>query len=151
MAIKTISVVGEPVQQELLCDAAITPGHLCERTATGAKVHATAGGRCAPLFALEDDLQGSEITDAYTAANQGQFGHFRPGDRVYALIANGENIAIGEFLESAGDGTLREVDADASIGLVVTGSVVAYAEEACDMSGSDLVDPTTARCLVTIV
>lgn len=151
MAIKTISVIGEPVQQELLCDAAITPGHLCERTATGAKVHATAGGSAAKLFALEDDLQGNEITDAYTAANQGQFGHFRPGDQVYALIADGENIAIGDWLESAGDGTLREVDADASVGDIVPNSVVAYAEEACDMSGSSGADPATARCLITIV
>jgi len=65
-----------------------------------------------------------------------------PGAEIYALLKNGENAAIGVFLESAGDGTLQVLDADASVGLVKTNSIVGVALEAVDMSGSSGVDPS---------
>jgi len=149
MATKTITVSGDPVRREYIAEGAVTPGHLCELVSTGIKSHATAGGRAAAIFALEDDLQGNEIGTAYTDNNQVQTGHFKPGDRVYALLANGENASVGSWLESAGDGTLRVVDADSSVGLVVTGSVIGFATEAVDMSGSSGVDPS-GRIIVEI-
>jgi len=106
MAIKTIVVKGDPVRIELLADAAITPGALCERTTTGAKVHATASGNAERLFAIEDELQGGEIGTDYTTDNRCQLGIFNPGDVAYALITG--TPAVGTFLESAGDGTLKE-------------------------------------------
>ncbi len=150
MSNNTIVVSGDPVRREYKADAAITPGHLLERTSTGVKVHATAGGRAAAIFALEDDLQGNGITTAYTIANRVQTGHFKSGDQAYALLANGESASVGDWLESAGSGELRVVDADASVGLVVTGSVIAFAEEAVDMSDSSAADPATARITVTV-
>lgn len=152
MAIKTITVKGDPIRKEYLCDAALTPGHLCERTSTGAKVHATAAGPAARMFALEDENLGGEIETAYTINNRGLFGVFRAGDEVNALIANGEDIAIGDELISAGDGTLKEyVVADsAGVDLIQDHSIVAVALAACDMSDSSSVDPSP-RCLVEVI
>jgi hypothetical protein len=151
MAYKKIAILGAPVIKEYTANAAITPGHLCELMSTGkARVHSTAGGTAQKMFALEDSLQGNEIGDAYTAANVSQFGIFRPGDEVFALLYNGETAVIGSKLESQGDGTLRVVDADASTGDVGIQSIVGIALQAVDMSGSSGVDPS-ARIRIEIL
>lgn len=143
MAYNTITIKGDPLRIELVAAAAITPGHLCYINSAGKlAVHATAGGTAATIFAIEDDLQGNEIGDAYTANNQAFAGAFTTGMEVYAILANGENAAIGSYLESYGDGTLRVVDADASVGQIGIQSVVGVALEAVDMSGSSGVDPS---------
>ena len=142
MASNTITVKGDPIRYEYVCNAAITPGHLCEIMSTGnARVHATAGGAAEKLIALEDENQGGEIGTAYTASNIGLFGIFKPGDVAYMLLANGETAAIGSKLESYGDGTLRVVDTDTSAGTIEVGSIVGVALEAVDMSGSSAADP----------
>lgn len=140
MDIKTIVVKGNPMQKEAAASGAITPGHLLERTSTAntVKVHATAGGKRELLFAIEDALQGKEIGDAYSDAARVQFVAARPGDEINALIYDDETIAIGDWLESAGNGTLRKF---------VAGVIVAVALAACDMSGSAGEDPS-GRCLV---
>jgi hypothetical protein len=143
MAYKTIKIKGDPMHLELVAAAAITPGHLCEVDSAGKlAVHSTAGGTAAPIFAFEDENQGNEIGTAYTASNQAVALVCSPGCEVFAILANGENAAIGNFLESQGDGTLRVVDADASVGDVGVQSVVGVAMEAVDMSGSSGVDPS---------
>lgn len=147
MAYKTISInTDQPVKEEL-ADAAITPGHLLERTTTGVKKHATAGGRAQRLFAVEDENQGKEIDDDYTASSRCFFKNFLPGDMVYALIAEGETITIGDWLVSNGDGELKEAGAD-SAGLEE--DEVGVALEAIDLSGSSLEDPASRRCIVEI-
>lgn len=146
---KTIIVKGPWERDEDLADAAITPGHLCETTTTGVKKHATLGGNAEKMFAIEDDHQGNDISDAYVAANRVQLAICSPGAVVYALLKDGENAARGNFLESAGDGTLQVLDADASVALVKTNSIVGVALEAVDMSGSAGVDPS-GRILVRI-
>jgi len=54
---------------EKVANAAITPGHLLELMSTNkVKVHASlAGVVTSKMFALEDELQGKEIDDAYAA------------------------------------------------------------------------------------
>lgn len=147
MAYRTISVETDQPTKECLADAAITPGHLLERTATGVKVHATAGGRAQRIFAVEDDHQGNEINDDYTAANRVFFKNFLPGDVVNTLIADGENIAIGDWLVSNGDGNLKEASADSA---ALEEDEVAVALEALDLSDSSGADPASRRCLVEI-
>lgn len=144
MASKTIRIVGPHIQLELKAAAAITPGHLVEfnSTAGSTAVHSTAGGTAAPMFAMEDDLQGKEISEAYAIDTRVQIGVFSPGEQVYARLYNGENAAVGSFLESQGDGTLRVVDSDASVGDIGIKSIVGVAMEAVDMSGSSGEDPT---------
>lgn len=132
MSNNTIAVISDfMVKEEAAAAATIYPGMLLEKTSAGAfQAHSTAGGRATALFALENDLYGKDISDAYSATDRVQAGHFQRGSVVRALIADGESIVIGDYLESNGDGYLREVDADASVGAVVTGSVIGYAEEA---------------------
>ena len=100
---------------EAIANAAITPGHLIEYMSTGkVRVHATAGGDALRMFALEDELQGKEISAAYTAATQCQFAIVPHGGKVYARVKSGESIAIGDKLQSAGDGTLSEFTASSA-------------------------------------
>ena len=151
MAYKTISIETDARDKEGIASGAITPGHLLERTSTAdtVKVNATAGDSMVQRhFAIEDEHQGKEIGDAYSNADRVFFRTFQPGDRVYALIKNGENIAISDKLVSGGDGTLQKAAADSS-GTIVDEDVVAVALEACDMSGSSGEDPSP-RCAVEI-
>lgn len=157
MAAKTIVLKGKGIRNEAVANAAITPGHLVELMSTGKiRVHATAGGNAEKAFAVEDDLQGKTIADAYAANAVAQYEVFGPGCEVNALIANGQNIAIGTKLESAGDGTLQAHTADVDLNnssanfTVYTNQIVAVAMEACDMSGSSAVDPS-GRCRVRII
>jgi hypothetical protein len=62
MAVKTITVKGDPVRGERPADAAITPGHLIELISTN-KVQKQAGDstRFMAMFALENSLIGDEI------------------------------------------------------------------------------------------
>jgi len=147
----TVRVMSNQTPEQFTGSGAITPGHLCYLTSAGLiAVHATAGGDQTRLFAIEDSHQGSEITDAYVTATTVQAIHALPGDRLNALLLNGETAVIGSLLESGGDGTLRVKDADASVGAINYNSVVGYAREAVDMSGSDAVDPS-ARILITVL
>jgi len=113
MAYKTIALKRfTPVEGEALADAALSPGHLLELTTTGVKKHATSGGRAEKMFALEDELQGKEIGDAYSQSNRVKFNIFRSGDEVYARVTG--SPAVGKFLCSNGDGTLRACKTDSS-------------------------------------
>lgn len=101
--------------------AAITPGHLVERTSAGlVQKHSTAGGAADKLFALEDAHQGKGITDAYANSTPIQVWKAIPGERVYAIhdATTGGSLDIGEFVESAGDGTVRGYTKAASAGVV---------------------------------
>lgn len=90
-------------------NAAISPGMLVEIMSTGKwRVHATAGGNALIAFALENYLEGKDINDAYAAAEQVQIWIPGRGDEVYAQIADEQNIAIGDFLESNGAGYLTK-------------------------------------------
>ena len=134
------------IVEEFDADAAITPGHLLEITATGVKVHATAGGNVkGHLFALENELEGQDITDAFAADDKVQVWVAQRGEQVYALLANGETTTIGCLLESAGDGTLKVHVADSGDSddaVVIYGNqIVGVALEVVDMSGSSGVDP----------
>jgi hypothetical protein len=135
-------------QIEALASGSITPGHLLERTSAAAdtlKVHALAGGVAQRIFAIEDELQGNGIDDVYADGALVQARQYMPGDLVYALIANGENISKADKLVSDGNGALEKADTDSA---TMEQDTVAYAMEDNDMSGSSGVD--SPRCLVEI-
>lgn len=150
MAFKTIFLKsgreGEPFPNEQKAEAAITPGHLIEYSSTSGKVkkHATQGGNASPIFAVEDSYQGQEIGDDYSADDWCFFLHCAPGDEVYAWLAQGEAVSIGDELESNGDGTLRAhtiLDPTGTSGAewegkIYTKAVVARALEALDLATS---------------
>ena len=137
MAFNTVTVKGDPIRKEVVASGTPLPGMLLERTNAStptAKAHATAGGSANRHFALEDENQGGEITTAYTSGAQMLTAVFRPGDEVYALLADGESVAIADKVESNGDGYLRKVDADASAGDIGVQSIVGTCLEAADAS-----------------
>lgn len=130
------------IEMERVANAAITPGMLVELMSTNkVRKHATAGGNITPaMFALEDELQGRTIDTDYAAAELVKLGIFRPGDVVYAILADGQSVAVGDPLESAGNGYLQKhvtdaADSDDAIS-VLPKQIVAIAMEAVDTSDS---------------
>lgn len=125
-----------------LTAAVCRPGHLMERIAAGTyRVHATAGGNAQKLFAIEDYLQGKGLDDSYVASARVLMIRASTGDRLALLItddssAAGGDINIGDPLESAGNGTLRKHSADSAGAVEFPEAIVAYADEAIDMSDS---------------
>lgn len=136
----TILLKGRGVRLEAVAAGAITPGHLVNVDSAGKLiVQATASIAALKAFAVENDLEGKEITDAYAADDYVQAEILRGGDEVYAfVVANGSAIVIGDMLESGGAGSLKKFSA---------GVVLAQAIEAVDNSASG----TQARIKVRIV
>jgi hypothetical protein len=136
---------------ERIAYAAITPGMLCELYSTSGycRKHATSGGNAVPIFALEDELQGKGITDAYAAGDKVQLWVAQRGEEVNALLADGENVAIGDFLVSNGDGYLKKYAFDSA---EKEDLIVAQALEAIDRSSSSGGDTNvTGRIRVMVV
>lgn len=135
------------VREERTAAAAFMPGHLLAVTSAGAvQKHATAGGKLVARFAFEDELQGNGIDTAYAANAKAQVIIPTPGDRVYAILQDGQNIVVGDGLESAGDGTLRKL---------ASGHLIGNAEEALDLSDSSGAESSSAtgydkRIIITI-
>lgn len=125
---------------EKVAAGTIYPGMLVELDSNGeVQAHSTEGGNAVPMFAIEDALQGNDKDDAYSADDQVRVWYPQRGDQVLACLADGENISIGDYLQSKGDGTLEAFDA--SLGVVSGGEyapagVVARAIEARNISTS---------------
>ena len=112
------------VIEEFVAGAAITPGMLVALNASGAVIpHGEAAGNAIPMFALEDELQGKTIDDAYEAGAPVQVWVAGRGDIVNAIA--GAEIAAGDFLVSDGTGKLKPVDSAVSVNITgtVTGAV----------------------------
>ncbi|OQY11133.1 MAG: hypothetical protein B6I31_05540 [Desulfobacteraceae bacterium 4572_19] len=129
------------VLEEYVAAGTITPGFLLEFTSAGeVQAHSNAGQNMLPLFAVEDELQGRGINDDYTADEQVQTWVPYRGDFVYALLKDGEDVAIGDLLESAGDGTLQKhiPDTVSSAGELTsyTNQIVGQALEAVDLTAT---------------
>lgn len=134
---KTIDLGGNCIQREAEAGEAITPGMLVEIDSAGELIaHGTAAQECQPAFALEFAMTGRSITDAYADGDQVIYGIFADGSEVYAIIADGEDIAVGDKLASDGAGALAEA--------ATTDFVVAEAREAVVTSGA------VGRCRVEI-
>jgi len=144
MAHRTVTLKGDPLRYEAIASGAISPGHLVEltnATADTVKVQTSTGPAVERAVALEDELQGNEIGDAYTTANIVQYALFRPGDMAVLRLKNGENAAKGNFLVSAGSGEVAVMVADSS-GVIVEQVPIGIAMEGVDMSSSSAVDPS---------
>lgn len=108
MAVKEIVLKGAGILKELIAAAAITPGHLVERTSSNTlRVHATAGAQTLAAFAVNNEVVGDSINDAYAASDTAHYEVLPPGCEVYAFLDIGENVAAGASLVSSGDGSLK--------------------------------------------
>ncbi len=103
-------IKGDPIQKEkpVAAGQTVTPGQLLERIAADTvQPHSTVGGRNGRLFARERDVFGKDRTEVVAAADQAMFVAARIGDEIQALLADGENVVIGELLQSDGAGALE--------------------------------------------
>ena len=134
------------VFEEYNAVAAITPGMLIELTSAGkVQAHSSEGQNMIEMFALEDELQGKGIDDAYAIDAPVQVWIPGRGDQVYALLKDGETIVIGDLLESAEDGYLQKHTADIESGgdSIYTNQIVGEAVEALDLNlASSGLEPT---------
>lgn len=124
------------VFEEIVAAGAILPGMLIEEGASGVIAHNSAGENILPMFALEDELQGNGIDDAYASGDLVSVWIPGRGDQVYAILADGENVAVGDLLESNGAGYLQKHTAGSAGVVEYPLAVVGYATEALDLSGS---------------
>lgn len=128
---KTVELYGYGVQNEAEALAAIIPGQLIERAAGGVQVHSSAGVGGNPSFALEYDLTGRDIDDAYADGDQVVYKTFAAGSSVYAILEDGNNVSAGAFLVSEGNGNLGLQPSSS------TNTIVAQALESVNASGAD--------------
>ena len=142
---KTVFIEGDGRRLEFDAGGILSPGHLLERESDGdVVVHNSAGELAYRWFALEDDLQGNDIDDAYAADERVQIIAAAPGAYINALLADGETAVIGSILVSAGDGTLAVQSSEWGEW------AIAIAMEAVDMSDSTGADPS-ARIKVLVL
>lgn len=145
MSFNKVLLKGNPIRKEYEAGGTITPGHLCTLNSTGkVVVHSISGGDHVPMFALEDSLQGREMTVNYTSGNRVQCSVGFTGCEYYAILATSQTINIGDMLESAGNGTLQAHGVDSG-SVIYTRPIVARALEAVTTTGA------TARIRVEIV
>ena len=140
MASNSIWLKGEGQVKEAAAAAGITPGHLIMyNTSKQFAVHGTAEGNAYPMFALEKDFVGKDISSAYSSTERVQAVIPLRGAEIYALLpASALAVVIGDELVSNGDGTLKKVTA----GAVTVGNlrrVLARALEAVDNSAGGTV------------
>lgn len=112
-------------REELVAAGTITPGMLCEVTASGTvQAHSLEGGRAERIIAIEDVFQGNGVDTNYTATDQVFLAVAEPGSVWNMLMAAGEDGAPGAPVISAGDGTVKCVDNASSAGLIT--QVIGY-------------------------
>lgn len=137
---------------ERVAAATIIPGMLIELIAAGTvQAHSTAEGNAFPEFALEDEMQGRDIDDNYAADDPVQCWSCQAGEEVYAILADGYTVVVGDWLASNGDGFLRlhvaETESwNVSEGGTVTVNplqIVAQAIEAIDTGGSSGIEESS--------
>lgn len=96
---------------DLAASETITPGHLVERFNNSGVIrfrkHATAGGANGRLVATEQSMLNRGVDATYAVGELMEVSQGSGGTTFWMFIASGQNIAAGNKLESAGDGTLR--------------------------------------------
>ncbi len=138
MATETIVLKGRGIREEGVAADTITPGDLIERTANPDEVqrHSTAAANAAKMVAVENEVVGNGIDVDYAAGDNVLFENVQSGQVVFGLVAAGASaITRGDYLESAGDGTLRLVSSNTATSASQRAGVIAQAREAVDNSG----------------
>lgn len=121
MAKETIKIKKySDIELEAVANAAIIPGSCVEYISTG-KVQkcATASGKFAYLVALEDELQGKGIDDAYAAGDQVKIWVAGRGDIANLLLQDEQTVVIGDYIEMFGEGRVRKYTSGVAIGIAV--------------------------------
>lgn len=125
---QVILLQGDAIEQSGVASGTLTPGALVAPTGAGEQyaVHIEAGGPAAPVFVrAAHEHNGRGIDDTIASGND--VTTIRPGLGAKINAITEETIARGEWVESAGDGTVRPHGSGYRIG---------YADAASDLSGS---------------
>jgi hypothetical protein len=118
MARRVITLKGDPViHEDEIALAAITPGHLLMLVPTGVQKNTAAAANVSASFALERDEVGRDIDFPYATNDVVKVGAFAPGQRVYAFLASGQNVAKGAYLTGNATGLLTATGVAADIRL----------------------------------
>ena len=106
--------LGGPRQQvnDLAAGVAICPGHLVERyvpsgTQVRLRPHATADVSTGRFVATEASMLNKNVNEGYAVNDLVEVSELAGGSSAWMIIASGQNIAAGQKLQSAGDGTLK--------------------------------------------
>ena len=135
---KAVVLKGIPVRKEMLMTTgqAILPGHLVTPVSAGTLSKNASASTYAPkAFADIADYSGGSLDTAYADGETVAYGVCRAGDEINAILEDGQTVAIGDLLESAGDGTLQPQTAFSS-GANDAGYVIGMALEAVVTSGA---------------
>ena len=115
MASNRIHAKGPFQKEEYVSTEALTPGHLVELLPAGTiQKHSTAWGRNERMVVEEDALQGKTDTQALTSGEVTPVILPNLGSQARFLLKDGETVVIGDWLGSAGDGTLQKFDEDSA-------------------------------------
>ena len=151
---KTVILKGRGIRKEALAGGVIQPGDLIFLNSAGKYLrHATAGGKCGPVFAVEQEMFGKGIGTNYANLEQVEAEAVQSGAEVQVNIAAAAAaIVVGDLLSSAGDGTLKKAVAFSQLGtptFVVTAAdnPIARAMEALDNSGGATILQLVAEIL----
>jgi hypothetical protein len=134
----TIVIKGKGIRKEFKAgEANIMPGHILRLNSSGNVIrHNVAAGNAIRMVAVENEVVGKEITEAYANGDNVLCEHLPSGAEINALVAAAAPaILIGDFLECAADGTLRKVVTAAATADTQRSGVIAVALEAVDNSG----------------
>lgn len=130
MASKKIILQGHAIIDERFpASEAITPGHLIELSGGQWRKHTGSATNAPPIFALEREELGLDIDTAYAIGDYVKAGRMSKPSKVNALIASGQNITANDYVESAGNGTLKKVATDAATDDTQRLSLVGQADE----------------------
>jgi hypothetical protein len=154
---KTILLRGDPLYGEARATAEIRPGMVIT-TSGGVRTMrndptcapATAGA-VAPIVARENDIVGKRIDDNYAVGDNVLFIHLRRGDQVYALLANGVNVAVGGGLSVGPGGLLVLPTAGSATGSPVTAVTFPTAIVFRALTGLNNTTGSPARIKVEVV
>ncbi len=107
---RRIQVVGKGYYEEARAIGICKPGHLLMVDSAGkVKVHNSAGGYAERAVALENALKGGTIDDAFAVGDVVPHDVGMPGQVVLGRVAaHAAAFVEGDFLVSAGDGTLQK-------------------------------------------
>ena len=144
----TVVIKGRGIRKERLAGGGITPGHLIEvNSSDQVVVHSTADGTAQSAFAVEAEVIGQDLDHAYLSGETVFYEVCMKGQEVNAILATSQTIAAGDFLSSAGDGTLQAYSAPANLAMASPAyqSIVGVAMEAVTTTGA------TARIKVEVL
>jgi len=109
MAHRTIVLKGTPERHEYKSGGTISPGMLVRLQSDNTVIANPWAGETIPArVALENDLEGDAVGDAYAADERVQTGVFRKGEEFAGLLATSQTIVIGDHLEPAVGGYLQK-------------------------------------------